>query len=403
MITFSIGDDLALIQSTARELSKREVRPHARDAEARQRVPESLVARHRALGLGTLELPEPLGGLGLGLVGRAIVDEELAFGDLALTLALPAPGVFAQAILTLGTDEQVDRFIPELVALEARGVIAWSEPVARVGGFSTSATELEDGRWRIDGVKTEIVLADEAHLGVVFAHARSRAGVEGPAAFVVPFAALARAGMIELGARTEGLGLDVAPTVDVIFAGSIVDAGSRLAGRDGDFDAAAMEVLARAGIIGAARAVGLARAAFETARHYASERQAFGKPIAHFQGLAFLLADMATRVEVMRAMVYRAVWAFDHAEADATKLAAMAIAECHEGAMFVANHAVQVLGGAGFIQDFPVEKWMRDAKAHMAYALPRACCDLFVGRLAVEGGPTKLEDTPLPGLGAVRI
>jgi hypothetical protein len=177
-----------------------------------------------------------------------------------------------------------------------------------------------------------------------------------------------------------------------------------LSGADDRFDRAVMEMLTRIGLVGAARSVGVARAAFEVAKSYAQERQAFGKPIAHFQSIAFLASDMATRVEVMRTTVQRAAWAFDQGEEDALKLAAMAIAECHEGAMFVTNSAVQVLGGAGFIQDFPVEKWMRDAKAHMAYALPHQVCDLFVGRLALEGSSMRLEeDAPMPEMQPVLI
>src|SRR5262249_55259029 len=170
------------------------------------------------------------------------------------------------------------------------------------------------------------------------------------------------------------------------------------------FDRAVAEMFTRIGLVGAARAVGLAQAAFDFARDYAQGREAFGKPIAHFQGLAFLIADMATRVTVMRTTVQRAAWGFDSGEEDGPQLAAMAIDECHEGAMYVTNSAVQVLGGAGFIQDYPVEKWMRDAKAHMAYAIPHQLCDLLVGRLALDGTAlSMIEDAPMPEIQPVLI
>jgi alkylation response protein AidB-like acyl-CoA dehydrogenase len=148
----------------------------------------------------------------------------------------------------------------------------------------------------------------------------------------------------------------------------------------------------------------LASAAFEFARDFAEQRTAFGKPIAHFQGLAFLIADMAITTEVMGCAVARAASAFDLGEAEALKFSAMAIAECHEGAMFITNNAVQVLGGSGFIRDYPVEKWMRDAKAHMAYGIPRQLCDLIVGRLALNDAELSLsEDAPMPELQAVML
>ena len=149
------------------------------------------------------------------------------------------------------------------------------------------------------------------------------------------------------------------------------------------------------------RWLGAARRAHDVATEYARKRTAFGKPISHFQGLAFLLADMATRVEVMDGLMHRAAWDLDRGS-DA--LAPFAIAECHEGAIWVTNHAVQVLGGAGFVTDHPVEKWMRDAQAHQSFGVPSALADLIAGRAALEGTPLSMEeDAPMPGLESVVV
>lgn len=407
MITFGIAGELEMFQTTARELAKAELRPKYRDAEDAGRAPPELAERYRELGLAAVELPEPYGGLGQGLVARVVVDEELAYGDLGITLAMPAPGPFGAAVLALGTEEQRAALLSPLIERGQRGAIGWSEPKPKPGTFSTVADEQPDGSWHLRGVKSEVVLGDEAGAIVVFARASFRDGTVRPAAFAVPLDPAMRSDPkagVRFGPRIEGLGLLAAPPCEVAFEQVSVPASARLSGADDHFADAVMEMFARIGVVGAARAVGVARAAFETARAYAAERQAFGKAIAHFQGLAFLLADMATRVEVMRTTVHRAAWAIDQGERERTKLAAMAIAECHEGAMYVTNNAVQVLGGAGFIQDFPVEKWMRDAKAHMAYAMPRQLCDLMVGRLALDGGAHLLEeDAPMPEIQSVLV
>lgn len=403
MITFELNSDLAMFKTTARELAEASIRPKMREAEDGGRIAPDLEAQYLELGLAAVEIPENYGGLGQGLVGRIVVEEELACGDLGVALALPSVSTFAAAVLALGSEEQKAKLIPAVIASQKRGVVAWSEVKPKPGTFSTLAKEQADGSWRLNGLKSEVVLADRASWAIVFARAENKHGAVSPAAFAVALDG-ADPKHVRFGARREGLGLNAAPAIEVAFEDVVLAADARLSGADDRFDRAVMEMFARAGVIGAARSVGVARAAFEFAKTYAQERIAFGKPIAHFQSIAFLASDMATRVEVMRTTVQRAAWSLDQNEDDALKVAAMAIAECHEGAMFVTNNAVQILGGAGFIQDFPVEKWMRDAKAHMAYAMPHQACDLFVGRLALDGASIRLEeDAPMPELQPVLI
>lgn len=405
MITFSLSPDLEMFRTTARDLALAEIRPRNREAEDAGRVPDALKARYVELGFAAVELSEALGGLGQGLVGRVIVEEELAYGDIGIALGMPSPGPYAEAVLLLGTEAQQAALVPPLLERGLRGVIAWSEPKPTAGTFTTIAEELSGGGWRINGIKSEVVLADEAGAAIVFARRKPLHGPQRPAAFHVPLlGSSASAAQVRFGPREESLGLCAAPAVTMTIEDLIVGPEAELTGAGDRFERRVAEMFTRIGLVAASRSVGVARAAFEHAQKYASERQAFGKPIAHFQGLAFLIADMATRVEVMRAMVEHAAWSFDAGEQDAPKRAAMAIAECHQGAMFVTNNAVQVLGGAGFLQDHPVEKWMRDAKAHMAYGMPYQLCDLLVGRLAVEGGPLDMEqDAPMPEIQPVMI
>jgi alkylation response protein AidB-like acyl-CoA dehydrogenase len=405
MISFELSSDLDLFRQTARDFALAALRPRNREAEDARAIPRVLEAQYLDLGLAAVELPEALGGLGLGLVARAVVEEQLAYGDLGIALGMPAPGALATAVLLLGTRAQAERLIPDLLSRRRRGAIAWTEPKPKARTFSTIADEQPDGRFRLNGAKTEIVGADEAGAAIVFAEARRKDGRVHPAAFHVVLNPEAdRAKGLRFGGRSDGLGLNAAPVVDLTLEDVFLSPDARLSGADDRFEGKVVEMFTRVGLVGASRAVGLAQAAFDFASDYAQGREAFGKPIAHFQGLAFLIADMATRVTVMRTMVQRAAWGFDANEEDAPKLAAMAIAECHEGAMFVTNNAVQVLGGAGFIQDYPVEKWMRDAKAHMAYAMPHQLCDLLVGRLGLEGSAlSMIEDAPMPEMQPVLI
>ncbi len=399
MITFDLDEAQAMFAKTASDFARERFRPNARAAEADGRAPDAVTAEYTALGFGALDLPESLGGLGQGLVTRAVVEEALAFGDLGLALAMPEPGAFAAALLALGSGADQQRHLAPLIEANAKGGVLWSEVKPRAQTFSTVALEEGTG-FRIHGRKAHAVAAREVASFVVFARMERKSGEVRPAAFVVP----ADTKGVRVGEPVRGLGLQAAPTCEVTLEDVVVDASQRLAEADADFDRRVVEMWSRIAIVTAARSVGLASAAFEYARAYAAEREAFGKPIAHFQGLAFLIADMATRVEVMRAVVQRAAWAFDSGAKDATKYAAMAAAECHDGAMFVTNQGVQVLGGAGFVRDHLSEKWMRDARAHMAHGWSVALAELVIGRRALGDDDASLgEDAPMPELQPVMV
>jgi alkylation response protein AidB-like acyl-CoA dehydrogenase len=404
MISFQIPPELELFQATARSFAQQKRRPAGRPAEAAGAAPAELIAEYQALGLHAVEWPEAVGGLGQGMVGRAVVEEELAAGDLALALAMPGPGAFGALVQALGTPAQVEAILGPMIERGERGAVAFSDEKPRVGTFSAIAEEQDDGSFKINGRKCELVLGDHAASTLVFARMIEKGGASRPAAFVVPTSAGERASGVRWSEPAPGIALDAAKVVSLSLEDVRVPAAARLRGADEGFDAALFEGWSRISVVAASRSVGLARAAFEHAQSYAKDRTAFGKPVAHFQAIAFLIADMATRVEVMRGLVLRAAFAIDEKEDDAMKRAAMALAEAHEGAMWVTNQAVQVLGGAGFVRDYPAEKWMREAKAHMAYALPHQTADLLVGRLGLDRDALRfVDDGPLPELQAVML
>jgi len=398
MITFEGSEELNMIRKTAEDFGRDKIRPENRNAETLGAVPPTLRATYAELGFDLVDVPEAWGGLDLGLVGRTQVAEALAHADAGISMGLSSFGSAHQVLTELAAEDQHEYWAKRFLEEDAVVSLAWSDRKATPGKFTAEARQEADGNWRLNASKAYVINGSAADYFIVFAQSVPLEGKEEVAAFVIQAASEG----VKKSEVQASVGLQAAPFIEVNLEHLAVENRHRLQGSNND--QAIIRALCRVSLIGAARQTGLAGAAFEFAREYAENRTAFGKPIAHFQGLAFLIADMATTVEVMKRAVNRAAVAFDENENTALRHAAMAIAECHEGAMFVTNNAVQVLGGSGFIRDYPVEKWMRDAKAHMAYGMPRQLCDLIVGRLALKDADlTLVEDAPLPELQAVML
>jgi alkylation response protein AidB-like acyl-CoA dehydrogenase len=398
MINFGLSDELIMIRKTADDFGREKIRTQNRIAEADQSVSLPLMQEYRNLGFDLVDQEEAWEGLGLGLLGRTQVEEALGHADAGISLALGSIGSANQILTELGSGAQQLLWAKMFVAQSATIAIAWSDSKPSVGKFTSLAKEQDNGDWTLNGRKSFVLNGRNADYFIVFTQAETKEGVSSTGAFIVD----AKAEGIKRGDPKAALGLEAAPMIEFSMEDVQLSSDRRL--ENSSDEQAVFRALGRIGLVGAARMCGLASAAFEFARDFAEQRTAFGKPIAHFQGLAFLIADMATTAEIMRCAVARAACSFDSGEDEALSLAAMAVAECHEGAMFITNSAVQVFGGSGFIRDYPVEKWMRDAKAHMAYGIPRQLCDLIVGRLALSDTELSLgEDAPMPELQAVML
>ncbi|HVP30237.1 MAG TPA: acyl-CoA dehydrogenase family protein [Myxococcota bacterium] len=329
MFDFALPPELALLQESVRAFAMERLRPRERVHEAARAVAPEVAALHRELGVGVLELPEALGGAGLGALARAVVSEELAAGDAGAAVALDPLGPALYALSELGGEEALRRHaLPLLVRTGARAVLA-VDPAPRLR---------TEGRL-VQGA-LPYVPADRVDLLVVLE--RERAYV-----CTGPFSV----------SPLRGAGLRAAGASELVIAGE-----ARLLD-EWVSTPRARRALARTRLLVAAMLVGVARASSEYARRYALERVAFGRPIAHHQALAFLLVDMASAVEAARLLLWQAAVALD-ADADdsADALCASAFVEAAEAALFVTPNGVQVLGGHGFMQDHPVEKWMREAR-----------------------------------------
>jgi alkylation response protein AidB-like acyl-CoA dehydrogenase len=331
MLSFQPEEEERLAVESARSFAKDRLRPALRKHEA-EGVPLEVRREFHALGLCGVDLPADLGFAGGSMMLRAMVEEAVAFGDPGAAFALDGPGAAGWAIAVWGSAEQQRRFLAPLAEDAAlRCALAW--PC--------------DGEPRVEAREGKLF---GTHRGVLAGHAADRVVcLAKDGAYVV------ERGEFRAEREVQPLGLAEVGVADLVFDGARAE---RLSS-----EAAGDELLRRYQIVAAARAVGLSSAAFEHARKYAAERQAFGKPVAHFQAVAFMLADMATELDAARLMVWRAANALDGKTADAPAHVARAADHAREMAAFVTSSAVQVLGGAGYVQDHPVEKWMRDARA----------------------------------------
>jgi alkylation response protein AidB-like acyl-CoA dehydrogenase len=355
MIAFALEEDQQLIQDTVRKFAAESIRPQMRELEKARLIPDALRRQFHELGLGLLDMPEAVGGQGMGLVTAALVHEELAYGDPGAAVALWAPHLAAQAILALGDEEQQKRFLGRFAETNAHarlGAVAWADQEPLVEGFSTVAKKDGDG-WILDGRKAFVVNGGKADLTVVFAQEAGTSGWEGIGAFVVEAGTPGLKG----GERHNLLGLETVHASQISLENCRVSGEHRLRGAKTSDGVKTMFV--RWSVVNAARQVGLMRASYEFALDYTQERKAFGKPVAHSQSIAFMLADMAMDVEASRWMVLRGA---SELEKGRPLAAVEACVHANEAGWRVADNGVQLLGGAGYVKDYPVEKWLRDTK-----------------------------------------
>jgi butyryl-CoA dehydrogenase len=393
MISFDPTDDQKMVRDAVAQFAERTLRPRIREFERARGLPDDVLAAAHALGFSMAAFPEAVGGAGLGVVTQVLIEEELAYGDPAAAFALGGPGAYGWAALLFGGPELGKGLIAPFVGEGAEGrvgAVAWGERQASPDrpGLVTTAVRSGAG-WRLRGEKAYVANADRASSFVVFAQVDASKGWDGLGAFVVPRDA---PGLTVL-PRATTLGLDAASFGGVALEGVDVPDDARLP-HGGDTRRLA-SFFATQGLLVAARAVGLARAAFETTRDYCEQRKAFGKPIGHFQAVAFTLADRSMDLEAARAMVWRAATLWD-AVARATDAAhtvaaedaallhsAWAISFALEAAMRAGDDAVQLHGGSGFMRDYPVEKWMRDAKQLQLCAMTAEHADQLAALLAL--------------------
>ena len=362
MIDFELTDEQKQFQSVARQFAREHVLPVAAQHDQEESYPEAVVQRGFELGLLNTIVPESVGGLGLGSLDEAIIGEEIAYGCMGIYTVFMASELGITPLLLAGTAEQQQRFLAPLLEAPRLAAFALSEPDngSDAAAMKTRAT-IEGDEVVINGSKMWISNGDRAAFTVVFASFDPGLRHKGTLAVVV------EEGREGFSARKlhGKLGQRASPTAELVFDNVRVPTANIL-GQPGDGFRIAMRTLDKTRIPVAAGSVGVARRALDEALAYAAEREAFGKRIAEFQAIQFKLAEMKIGIETARWQTYHAAWLADrglpHGEA-----AAIAKAYASDMAFRSAEEALNVHGGYGYVNEYPVEKLMRDVKLNQIY------------------------------------
>lgn len=359
MVSFTPSDEQQQLIETVRRYATNDIRPIAHESDEGGGFPASVIDKGWQIGLVPTAIPEALGGLGeMSALTGVLAAEELAFGDLSAALAVMAPALAAYPISLYGTAEQRDVWLPQFLEEKApQMTAALLEPgiFFDARDLKTSAT-LEGDKVRLNGVKAYVPLANSADMMLIYAKNSDTGSID---------AYLVQRGTegLEVEGEEKLMGLRALSTYRVKLNDVRVDVPCRLGGAVGcDYQA----ILNRSRVALAALAVGVARSSYEYARDYAKERHAFGAPIATKQAIAFMLAEAAIEVDSARLMVWDAAWQIDQGQ-DATKAAYLAKQYADQAALTVTDTGVQVLGGYGFIREYPAERWLRNARGFTTF------------------------------------
>jgi len=356
---FTLTEDQAAIQAAARAFAGAELAPHSARWDEDREFPVETLRAAAALGFAGLYVREDVGGSGLGRLDAALVFEELSRGDVSVAAYISIHNMVSWMIDRFGDDAQRHRWLPRLATMEMLSSYCLTEPGAGSDAASLSTRAVRDGDdYVLTGAKAFISGAGTSDLYLVMART-GEGGARGVSAFVVE----AGTPGLSFGAQERKMGWNAQPTAMVHFDGVRVPAAHRI-GAEGEGFRFAMAGLDGGRINIAACSLGGAGLALDTARDHLSARRQFGRPLADFQALQFRLADMATELEAARLMVRRAAHALDAGDPDATLYCAMAKRFATDGGFEVANQALQLHGGYGYLRDYPLERIVRDLRVH---------------------------------------
>ena len=351
------------MRDLVREIARERIAPRAAEVDENEAYPAEGLGVLAAQGVMGLYIPEAYGGAGLGTLAFCLAVEELAWACASTAVIYVVQYAGGYPIVAAGTEAQKRRYLPRLAAGEITAAFSLSEPGAGSDAGSLTTTAVRKGdRYVLNGTKMWVTNGSHAGVITLFATVDRGRGHRGVTAFLV------EPGFpgFSVGKPERKLGIRGSPTVALHLTDCEVPAENRL-GDEGAGFAAALEALDRSRPAVGAQAVGIAQAALDAAVAYARERRQFDQPIASFQGVQFMLADMAMHVHAARLMVRHAAALIDRAAAVTALEASMAKCFASDAAMKVATDAVQVFGGYGYTRDYPVERFMRDAKITQIY------------------------------------
>jgi len=358
---FALNEEQLELQEMVRDFVEKEITPFAGEMDRNNDAMPGLMEKLGDMGLLNVIVPEEYGGPGLDSVTVATIYEELGKGCAGIATSVAANSLASYPILLRGTEEQK---IAHCNLLNEGGLAAFAltEPEAGSDAGGVSTTAVKDGdNYILNGTKAFITNAGVADTFLIFANTRKNGGIRGLTAFIVPKGTPG----FKVGKKEDKMGIRPSNTCELILQDVVIPAKNRV-GREGEGFRIAMTTLDSARPFVGAVSVGLAQAALDVAVKYAKERKQFGQPIASFQMVQAMVADMAIKVETARLMVQKVCWMRDQ-DMNFTKEAAMAKCYAADVAMQVTTDAVQIMGGYGYSREYPVEKMMRDAKIMQIY------------------------------------
>ena len=360
---FKLSDEHVQLQASFREFAENEVKPLAKELDITERFPTGTVAKMAEMGMMGLPVPEELGGAGVDQMGYVLAIEELAKVCATTAIILSAhTSLCCWPIMKFGTPAQKEKYLKPLASGEKLGAFALTEPSAGTdASMQLSTAALQGDHYVLNGNKIFVTNAGAADVFIVFAMTDKSQGTRGITAFIVERDMPG----FTMGKPEDKMGLRASSTCELVFDNVELPVENRL-GDEGRGFKIAMATLDGGRIGVAAQAVGIAQGAIDEAVKYTSERIQFGRRISQFQNTQFTLADMQTRTDAARLLMWRAAEAEQNGEAY-SHLAAMAKLFAAENASYVTNRAVQLFGGYGYTRDYPVERMMRDAKVTEIY------------------------------------
>jgi alkylation response protein AidB-like acyl-CoA dehydrogenase len=378
---FTLTDEHKMIQQAARDFAQNEIVPIAPEFDESGEFPRKTVAAMGEMGFMGIEVPEHYGGAGMDTLSYVLALEEICKADAAHgTIMSVNNSLYSHGILNFGTEDQKERFLPPIATGEAIGAYSLTEPMSGSdAGNMRCRAEKVGSEYVINGRKSWVTSGPVADYVVLFALTDPEKFNRGISAFIVE---ADRPGFIR-GKKEPKLGIRASATSEIVFENCRLPAENRL-GEEGEGFKIAMTVL-DAGRIGiAAQALGISEAAYGASLEYAGEREAFGKKIGQFQGISFKLADMKTRIEASRLLVYNAALAKERSKTTGARYtleASMAKLFASQTSVYVTNEAVQIHAGMGYSKELPIERYFRDAKITEIYEGTSEIQRLVISRL----------------------
>ena len=356
---FALTDDQRAIQDAARAFAEAELAPHSAEWDETKHFPVDVMRHAAEMGFCGIYAGEEHGGMALGRVEAAVIFEELARGDVSTAAFISIHNMATWMIDSFGSDGLRARYVPSLTTMEKIASYCLTEPGSGSDAAALRTTAKREGdHWVLNGSKAFISGAGTSDVYVVMA----RTGQDGPKG-ISTFVVEKDAPGLSFGAQERKMGWNSQPTAIVSFDDCRIPA-ENLLGKEGDGFRYAMMGLDGGRLNIAACSLGGARLALETAQDYVATRKQFGRPIGDFQNTQFKLADMATQLEAARLMVLRGAWAIDTGHAEKTKWCAMAKRLATDACFQIADEALQLHGGYGYLKDYPLERIVRDLRVH---------------------------------------